>query len=78
MNQDSNLNREKVKWRTEKMDDPVIYSDLSAVIIVLGGILLIIGIRWMLFKRTETKFLALMIACAIAEMTIGSLLIISG
>ena len=60
------------------MNNPAIYSDLSAVIIVLGGIFLIMGIRWMLLKRTEMKFLAPMMACAIAEMAIGSLLIISG
>jgi len=60
------------------MNDPAIYSDLSAVIIVLGGIFLIMGVRWMLLKRTDIKFLAPMMACAIAEMVIGSILIVSG
>jgi len=60
------------------MNDPAIYSDLSAVIIVLGGIFLTIGIRWMLLKRTETKFLAPMFIMAFTEIAIGAVLIVFG
>lgn len=60
------------------MNDPSVYSDLSAVIIVMGGLLLTMGIRWMLLKKTEFKFLAPMLMCAIAELAIGSVLIAIG
>jgi hypothetical protein len=60
------------------MSDPAIYSDLSAVIIAIGGILLTMGVRWMLLKRTEVKFLAPIMMCAIAEIAIGSVLIGAG
>jgi len=60
------------------MNDPAIYSDLSAVIIVLGGIFLTMGIRWMLLKRTETKFTIPMFVMAFAEMAIGVVLIVLG
>jgi hypothetical protein len=64
--------------KRKKMNDPTIYSDLSAVILVIGGILLVLGVRWLMFKRTEGKFVYPIMACAFAELAIGSILIAIG
>ena len=60
------------------MNDPSVYSDLAAVVIVLGGILLTMGLRWWMLKRTNIKFLVPVMICAIAEIVIGGLLVAVG
>jgi len=60
------------------MNDPTIYSDMSAAILVIGGILLVLAIRWLLLKRTEKKFVVPVFICAFAELAIGAVLIAIG
>lgn len=60
------------------MNDPTIYSDLSSIMIVLGGIFLVMGIRWMLLKKTNVKYLALIMVCAIAELVLGGMMVVVG
>ena len=53
------------------MTDATVASDLGGIVLVIGGILITIGIRWILFNQKDKKFLYPIMSLGMVELALG-------
>jgi len=58
------------------MTDAAVASDLGGLILVIGGILLTIGIRWFLMNQRDKKFLYPIMGFGIGEIALGAVIVL--
>lgn len=60
------------------MVDAATASDFGGIVLAIGGILLTIGIRWILLNQKDKKFLYPIMTMSIVEIALGAIIALSG